>query len=180
MNKTGFSYAAWTLSLILLALLPACDWFKKKGGEQPTARATNKALKIVSVNDEDVYKDAHIKGDIRIPYEKITNLEQVTEGWDKNTPVVVYCTDYACTASKTFAKALMEHGFTNVAAYEGGIAEWYQLNLKDKSYPFEGPAQESYLKTPIDKEKTENKDTDVPVITAQELHMRMKEAGLIE
>jgi rhodanese-related sulfurtransferase len=163
MNRKKINFNVSCLFVALMMLLPACDWFKQPEKQQVSSAViteitapellklmeSGKDVKIISVNSEDVYSDAHIPGDMRIAYDKLDTLDTETKGWAKNSPIVVYCTDYTCTASKAFVKELKKLGFSNVTAYSGGIAEWYQLGLKDKNYRVEGPAQEGFLKEPI-------------------------------
>lgn len=47
----------------------------------------------------------------------------------KETPVCVYCSDAGCPTSGTAANALAEAGWTNVAKFKGGLAEWDSADL---------------------------------------------------
>ena len=173
-NKIRY-YVFCSLSLLLIGLLPGCrDWFNKDSSSV-TQEQTN--FKVISVNDAETHNDASIAGSIHIPFEKFDNLGSFTQSWPKNTPMVVYCTNYECTASKIIAKKLKELGFIDVKVYSGGVAEWYQLAQKDPSYKVVGPQTQEYLKKEMQPSAS---ITDVPTITAQELHDRMKDAGLIQ
>jgi len=79
------------------------------------------------VLSEDSYKKEHIRGAINIPSERIG--KEAREKFDKDDPLVVYCSNYDCTASPTAAKKLEDLGFTNVYDYEGGKEEWKQAGL---------------------------------------------------
>lgn len=146
-------------------------WKKQSGSSVPVR------LRIVNVLDESLFVDAHIKGapgaeSINVPFEKV---KEVAQTWSRDVPVVFYCSNYMCTASGDAAKMLKEMGFVSVKAYEGGMAEWYQLGRKDSSYETLGAAQSDYLryevKAPLDK-----KDY---VISAQELQKMIKQASLL-
>ncbi len=114
-----------------LALLPGCfDSGKKK--EAPT-------LLVVNVLDKEYYDDCHIPGSIHVPMADVIATAE-KEGWSKETPVVVYCANYSCTASAAVCKQLVEAGYVNAQAYEAGMAGWVQAQL-----PVEGPAQAPYL-----------------------------------
>ena len=156
----------YSLLIVMLGLLPACDFNQPAATEAPT-------LKVVNVLDPEQYDDAHIKGSINLSFEQ---LEEQAKKWDKNTPVVIYCSNYMCTGSMQGAKALAAMGFKNVYAYEGGTAEWYQLGKNDSSYMLEGPAQQSYLNIII--EKPAAHEPGVQVISAEELKKMIKDANL--
>ena len=92
--------------------------------------------------------------------------------FDKNKHYVLYCSDQACTASTYNVQMFLDAGFEHVWDYENGMAGWYQAGL-----PYEGPAQQSYL-------KNEAMDfgedaSELPVITTQELYDKMKEFRLL-
>lgn len=152
--------SAWmVLGLVMMiAVLPAC-WNKSENGPKKTG------LFVLNVLEKSYYDDCHIAGSINVPFEI---LEQFARGLDKeHAEIVVYCANYACTASGAACKKLKSMGFKKVFAYEGGTAEWLQLGL-----PTEGPAQSSYLTKAY--AKPEHTDPEVPVITAQELAAKLK------
>jgi rhodanese-related sulfurtransferase len=144
------------LCILMVVMLAGCI------GEQqePT-------LRVINVLDTALYNDAHIKGSIQV---SMSDVENVAASWNRSVPVVVYCSNYFCTASGDVAKQLQTMGFEEVYAYEGGTAEWYQQGL-----PIEGPANESYLKIEIpapEEESTLN-------ISAERLQKMMKNANLL-
>lgn len=51
---------------------------------------------------------------------------------DQGQAIVVYCSGLSCTRSRAAAIALQKLGYTNVAMYEGGKADWEAAGL-----PFE-------------------------------------------
>lgn len=158
----------------LLVLLPACSWFGSKTEEATPAAASAPVVRVVNVLDDKLYADAHIKGSVHVDYDKI---KDAAAAWDKNDTVVVYCANYQCKASGEAARQLQEMGFVNAKAYEGGMAEWYQLNKAgDASYAFEGPAQESYLATVVEPAAPE---AGVVVINAADLKELMTSAQLL-
>ncbi len=177
MSKRRESYIFFGFLLTVVMLTPACEWLgigKGKKAEQQAAPAQQQdvKLKIVDVNEEKIYKDAHIAGAVHIPYDR---LETETAQWDKNTPIVTYCTTYECTESHRAAKKLKELGFTNVRVYEGGINDWHKHAQENKAaYPYEGSATEAYLTKSVS--KPEGRESDVPSITAEELSKSIEEA----
>jgi len=154
-------------ALVLVALMSGCNWF---GAPKKTESvAVEPKVRVVNVLSKELFDDAHIKGSINADFMELATIAQ---DWDKSVPVVVYCSNYACTASGAAAQQLSKLGFTSVKAYEGGMAEWYQLRMQDPTYEIEGPAQQDYLSmvVPQPAEHTPG----VEVITAQDLKELLK------
>lgn len=163
------------LAVVAAAVVGGVVLYNWKSFEEPKGETK---LRLVNVLDKPLYDDAHIKGtknveSICVPF---MELEASVKNWDKTTPVVTYCANYQCTASGSAAKKLKELGFTDVWAYEGGTAEWYQLGKKDSSYAIVGPAKQGYLEGAI-KKPTQHEE-GVQEITAAELQKKIKEATI--
>jgi rhodanese-related sulfurtransferase len=79
-------------------------------------------ITLIEVLKEEEYKKGHIPRAINIPLAKIAT--EVNKRFGKKQEIIVYCSDYECTASKTAADKLEGFGFTNVYRYEGGKKEW--------------------------------------------------------
>lgn len=169
MTNTLKFYASYCLLVMLIVLIPACNWFGNKIHYKGESAQLRTGLILLNVNDKDSFDDARIKGSIHATYD---TLEKQAQGWDKKSAIVTYCTDYACTESHRVAKKLMGLGFENVAVYSGGIREWYQQSDKSK-YSIEGkhatPTQDTprYLTRPV--EKFETADDGIKTITVHEL-----------
>ncbi len=179
-SRTRLSQLLGLLALGIV-MLPAC-WDRET--PQPNSKEVvhhdpiqsslpASSLKVINLLSKDLYDDAHIKGSINI---SLGELEAAAQQWDRNTPIVVYCSNYACTSSGLAAKKLAKLGFTNVKAYEGGTAEWYQLYQKDSTYGFEGPGKQGYLTMVL---KPLEPEPDVQVIRAENLKKEMQEAHLL-
>jgi len=151
MNKKSFIVFA------LAGLLGGCSCLKREHTPE---------LLVINVLDSDLYNDCHIKGSINVPFEK---LEQCAADFDHNVPIVLYCSNYKCTASLFGAQLLKKMGFTHVWAYEAGMAGWYQQGL-----PIEGPALQPYLKSE-NKPLATNEDRAL-IITTEELQQKMAHA----
>ncbi len=124
-----------------LSLLAAVTFFsgcwKKSEDVVVVPSCDNDTVKLINVLDQKYFEDAHIPGSLNI---SLDDLEKESADWNKDATVVVYCANYNCSASAAAARKLKEYGFTNVKAYEAGMADWAQAGL-----PVDGPAQESYL-----------------------------------
>jgi len=92
-----------------------------------------KELKIVNVLPEEAYKNCHITGSVNVP---LAELGEKAKWWNKDEEIVLYCASYECDASKKAYEVLKEMGFTNIAAYEGGMKEW-----EEKQFETEGPCK---------------------------------------
>ncbi len=93
---------------------------------------------VVNVLEKELYDDCHIAGSINVPFE---NIEAYASAYiSPSADVVVYCSNYLCSASGHSVKLLKRLGFEHVVAYEGGTAEWYQNNL-----PVVGECKAAYL-----------------------------------
>ncbi len=166
------------VSLIVLAVVVSTGYwlFVRKDGahKAPVAESTQQKIMVVNVLDKVDYDDARIKGSVHVPFE---DVEKHAATWNKEVPVVVYCSNYMCMASGAAAEQLTALGFKDVYAYEGGMAEWYQLSKNAPEYAVEGPAQAEYLSIVVPKPAHANKK--FKNIDAQELQKMMKDANLL-
>ncbi|UNE35735.1 rhodanese-like domain-containing protein [Vermiphilus pyriformis] len=130
-------------------------------------------LYVLNVLSKSLYDECHIKGSRHVSFDK---LEEFAKSLDKNAEIVIYCSDYMCSASGLGCKKLIDMGFTKVYAYEGGMAEWYQ-----NGFPVEGsctkskPHSNSYLVKTNPKPLLDEK-TSYPTISAQELRDKIEKA----
>lgn len=78
--------------------------------------------------------EMNIPGSIWTPFD---HLERKLEKLNirKNEEIVVYCGGVQCPQSKQAAEKLVELGYTNVYAYEGGIKEWQEAGYKFETLP---------------------------------------------
>ncbi len=120
-------------------------------------------IKIINVLSADTYQDCHIKDSISVP---LNDLAEFAKELPKDTEVIVHCAHFDCPLSKRAWRLLTDLGFTNVRAYEGGMAEWCQ-----KGYPTVGPCNESYLKE--EHFKPLEGDEQVKTITVEELKQKL-------
>jgi len=91
----------------------------------------NEDVKLIEVLMPKPFNQAHIKGAINIPLNKIA--KEATERFHKDDQIIVYCADKECKASPAAAEKLETFGFSNVYDYEGGKKDWMEAG-----YPVEG------------------------------------------
>ena len=90
--------------------------------------ARGEPVKLVMALNAWAFRAKHIPGSLHFDAE-----EAVLANLRKDDEVIVYCSNVACHASIALYHALVDHGFTNVRRYEGGIADWEAAGL-----PLEG------------------------------------------
>jgi len=144
--------------LFLAALLSSCGCLKKK--EKPE-------LLLINVLDKELFNDCRIAGSVNVPFEQ---LDDFAKKLDKDTHIVIYCSNYRCTASFLGARMLKQMGFKDVWAYEAGMAEWFQQKL-----PVEGSCKQAYL-TMDNKAIEGDVEPDIAVITTEELQKKLAHA----
>lgn len=131
-----------------------------------------KGFLVINVLDAPLYADCHIAGSINIPFDK---LEKEIQKYNRGDEIVLYCSNFMCTASHAAAQMLVEkYGFLNVFVYSGGMADWYQ-----RGYPIQGPCRQEYLRKelPSRADGTKESNNGVRTITAQELKKRLEKSA---
>jgi rhodanese-related sulfurtransferase len=80
---------------------------------------------VWNVLDDQWFKGDLIPGSRRVPVSEIAGAVQ-RSSLPKDAPVIVYCAGTSCPSSREAAETLTGLGYTNVAAFEGGVEEWKQ------------------------------------------------------
>lgn len=78
---------------------------------------------VVDVLPEDHFEEEHIQGAMNIPLEQ---LEDRVHELDRDSHIIVYCANEACTASPEAAELLEDHGF-DVEDFEAGLEGWKEF-----------------------------------------------------
>jgi rhodanese-related sulfurtransferase len=74
------------------------------------------------------FEDAHLPGAINIPHDRVDELAPRLLP-DKDARIVVYCANGPCQNSEIATLKLGKLGYTNVADYHEGKAEWLEAGL---------------------------------------------------
>lgn len=174
-----FKRSSLALSLSSLVLVAGCGWGSKTEETKAVegASTTQAAVKVINVLDKAMFDDAHIQGSVNVDLAK---LKEEAANWNKNDTYVFYCSNYMCTASVAAAEELSKMGFANVIAFEGGMAEWYQLSKTDATFAVEGAAQQEYLTQVVAKNEAAVIPAGVKIVSAQDLKKLMTDAGLLK
>lgn len=123
---------------------------------------------IINVLDVDSYKDCHIPSSISIPFSELKGYAQ--SRLNRDTRIIVYCAHYQCSKSREAAGLLSRLGFEHVEAYEGGMAEWYQMGFASA-----GVCAADYLKTHHEHPPKISNEYNIATITALELKKLLDE-----
>ena len=82
---------------------------------------------LIMTHSPIAFETAHIPGSINFfPLEgTVDDLPA-----DKDTEIVVYCTDVACVASQMTYHGMVAEGYTNVRRYAGGLSDWVEAGYE--------------------------------------------------
>jgi rhodanese-related sulfurtransferase len=86
------------------------------------------SLHFWNVLTDGYFKGEMIPGSRRVPLDTIGR--EVSEAKSKDEEIIVYCGGPKCPQSLQAAQKLMDLGYTNVKAYEGGLEEWKNAGNK--------------------------------------------------
>ncbi len=86
---------------------------------------------VVEVLDRPYYRKFHLPGAVNIAVSGGGDFDaEILRQWpDRARPVVVYCLDEACDASRRAATRLEALGYREVLDYEGGKMDWKAAGL---------------------------------------------------
>ena len=85
-------------------------------------------FKLVMALGDWEYRAKHIPGSLHFPTPQDARAEL-----SQDEEIVVYCSNPACPASVFAYEYLVNHGYTHVRRYAGGILDW-----QEAGYPLEG------------------------------------------
>ena len=90
--------------------------------------ASNPDLKLVMAGSDWAFRAKHLPGSLHFH-----TPEQALAALAKDDDVVVYCSNIDCHASLSIYQKLVEHGYSKVRHYAGGLLDWEAASL-----PLEG------------------------------------------
>ena len=76
-----------------------------------------------------VYAHSHLPGAINMPPSAVDATRCSKRMPERDTEIVVYCSNPNCDDSIVTGRRLQELGYTNVRHYAGGKDEWKELRL---------------------------------------------------
>ena len=82
---------------------------------------------LVNVLAPEYFNQVHIPNSLNVPVDDLEG--RALELWENDDDIVVYCSSLTCGASPRAARILEELGFTNVADFEGGLADWEEADF---------------------------------------------------
>jgi rhodanese-related sulfurtransferase len=81
-------------------------------------------LKLVMASSDWAFDAKHLPGSVHF-----TSQQRMLAGLGRDEEIVVYCSNIDCRASLNVIKKLLEHGYTRVSHYPGGLLEWEAAGL---------------------------------------------------
>jgi len=87
------------------------------------------SLHVWNVLTDGYFKGEMIPGSRRVPLDTIGREVSAAKA-PKGEEIIVYCGGPKCPQSLQAAQKLMDLGYTNVKAYEGGLEEWKKAGNK--------------------------------------------------
>lgn len=115
-------------SLYLGPVLPANEVRTIAREELQRELSSAGGLKLVMCRPEREFQMKRIAGSIHFD-----TKEEMLKGLTRDDEIVLYCTNVDCLASQVVYRLLVEHGYTNVRRYAGGLVDW-----EDAGLPLEG------------------------------------------
>lgn len=91
---------------------------------------------LLSVLSRSSFRKSHIPRSKNIPVTEpdfISQVRNLLGGKASDYPIVTYCAGLHCNASKDATNLLMNSGYTNVCAFEGGMSEWLDAGYSESS-----------------------------------------------
>ncbi len=109
--------------------MKAIDFYELQDIRSRIDEDDDESAVIINVLSPQDFSEKHIPGTINVPLNGNDHFAKDVESvlGDKNRHVVVYCASVECPASTNAAAVLEKAGFTEVSAFEGGMAEWEEL-----------------------------------------------------
>jgi len=111
-------------SLYLGPVLPASEVRTIGREELQRKLAGGGALRLVMCRPEREFQTKRIPGSIHFE-----TRDEMLAGLKRDDEVVLYCTNTECLASQVVYRFLVEHGYTNVWRYAGGLVDWEEAGL---------------------------------------------------
>jgi len=93
---------------------------------------------VVDARPEIFYRLGHVPYALSLPREKFDSAYALLRGrleTDHAVPLVVYCSSPTCEDAGLVQTALRKLGFTHVAVFRGGWAEWTAAHLEEERLP---------------------------------------------
>lgn len=108
--------------------------------ELEALRSSGVDFLLLDVNSKVCFDDDHIDGAQNVPGDSPEFAALVASvAGGKGRKIVVYCADRSCDAATQAAYQLAGTGYTDVVAYEGGLAAW-RVRAGDEVAPTRAPA----------------------------------------
>ena len=133
MTKTCLVFAIFTI-LMLATMRAWCADSKTPADDlRHLQLLKTQGLVIIDVRNPDAYAKGHIQGAKNIPAQALGNAQL-----PKDSQIVVYCGEDACSLSDQAAQSLLAAGYAKVQTLAGGFADWLK-----RGYPAQTGVQQA-------------------------------------
>lgn len=102
--------------------------------DEVAAKIDRGGVTVIEALPASYYEDAHLPGAINLPHDQVDDLAPRLLP-DKQTEIVVYCSNDACQNSTIAATRLTELGYVNVFDYDDGKQDWIEAGLPTETGP---------------------------------------------
>jgi rhodanese-related sulfurtransferase len=95
------------------------------------ARAgVDSGVQVIDARRKEDYDEGHIPGAMLLDYyDMAAYLDRVLPRLSNDRLIILYCSEPSCDDSELLAKELYALGFTKLAVFKGGFAEWSAAGL---------------------------------------------------
>ena len=105
-----------------------------------------KGFILIDVLPAASYDTHHVPTAVNPDYRSPDFMQKVSAlAPNKDAEIVVYCMSFNCTISPAAARRLSQAGYTNIALYDGGLADW-----QDSGLAFDGTDAQSKVRETCD------------------------------
>jgi rhodanese-related sulfurtransferase len=101
-------------------------------------------FKLIMAVSEWGFRVKHIPGSLRFK-----TPDQAFAALNRDEPIVVYCSNFDCHASRALIEKLLAHGYKNVRHYEGGLIDWENAGLPIEGDWAEAPPPSGATTSPV-------------------------------
>lgn len=127
---------------VLLATMIPAGPIKKDVGNEDLVQLQKDGAGVIDVRTPNEFAAGHLADAVNVPLDQ---LQASAEGWNKDRPVVLYCSTGARSANA--AAFLSAQGFKTVYNLKDGVAAWNGQVVRGSSKNAQSPADTVKVKT---------------------------------
>ncbi|MGH1375377.1 MAG: rhodanese-like domain-containing protein [Alphaproteobacteria bacterium] len=129
MLKTIHAFILTLVFIPALAIAGANIYTEINADQLVEMQKTTKGLVVIDSRGGKWFDNRLIEGAVQLSADNTDEAHLAEIAPAKDTPIVFYCSDVNCPASKAAAHQAHDAGYTNLYKYPGGIADWAEKGL---------------------------------------------------